>query len=138
MVKKMYLALLNEKQKKLFFSLAYDLAASDGDFSEDEKMAIKSYESEMELELKMDEIDTDLDRIISEMNTVCELREKKIIVFELIGLAMADYHYDDGEKDIIYKALNILGLEKDFGVFCERKLTEYFNLQDELNMAILQ
>ena len=33
----MYLSLLNTEQKKLFLSLAYNLAASDGDFSENER-----------------------------------------------------------------------------------------------------
>ena len=133
----MYLSLLNTEQKKLFLSLAYNLAESDEEFSESERQAIKGYSMEMEMELEMEDVDKDLNRVISNINRVCGKREKKIIVFEMIGLAMADSNYDDGEREIVKKALTILGLESNFGDYCEKKLIEYFNLQNELNTYIL-
>ena len=133
----MYLSLLNTEQKKLFLSLAYNLAASDGDFSENERQAIKSYSVEMDMELKMEDVDRDLSRVIQNINQICESREKKIIVFEIIGLAMADYNFDDGERATVKKAISIFGLDSDFGDYCENKLTEYFNLQNDLNTRIL-
>lgn len=133
----MYLSLLNTKQKKLFLSLAYNLAVSDGDFSENERQVINSYSVEMNLEFKMEDIDNDINRVVNEINSICEIREKKIIVFEMVGLAMADYNFDDGEREIIQKALSIFGLDSEFGSFCEKKLSEYFCLQEELNNKIL-
>ena len=55
----------------------------------------------------------------------------------MIGLAMADSNYDDNEREIIKKALTLFGLETNFGKYCEKKLIEYFNLQNELNTYIL-
>ncbi len=133
----MYLSLLNIEQKKLFMSLAYNFAASDGEFSEKERQVIKSYSTEMDMEIKIEDVDTDMDRVISNINSICETREKKIIVFEMIGLAMADYRFDDEERKIVRKALSIFGLESDFDVYCENRLMEYFNLQNELNKYIL-
>ena len=133
----MFLALLSGNQKRLFMSLAYDLAISDDDFSENEKMAIKEYSREMEIEMKLEEADKDINHVISEMNNICGEREKKIIVFEIIGLAMADHNYDDGEREIVKKALSIFELEQGFGDYCEKKLSEYFELQEELNSRIL-
>lgn len=49
----MFLSLLNDKQKKMFLSLAYDLAAIDGDFGQDEKTAIESYSGEKEYVCKV-------------------------------------------------------------------------------------
>lgn len=92
---------------------------------------------EMDMELKMEDVDKDLNRVINNINQTCGKQEKKIIVFEMIGLAMADYNYDDGEREIVKKALAIFDLESDFGDYCEKKLTEYFNLQNELNSYIL-
>jgi hypothetical protein len=133
----MYLTMLNVKQQKLFAGLAYNVAISDGVFSDEEKELIKSYESEMGIVLNLKDIDTNIDNIISEININCNLKEKKIIVFEIIGLAMSDYNYDDGERDIVRKALDTFGLDEEFGNFCERKLSEYLKLQEELNLNIL-
>lgn len=133
----MFLSLLNTNQKKLFLSFAYDLAASDGDFSENERMAIKSYAMELAMEIKIEDVDKDLDHVVMAINKQCGVREKKIIVFEIIGLAMSDYKYDDGEREIVGNALTIFGLDAEFGDFCEKKLTEYLHLQTELNTRIL-
>lgn len=133
----MFLSLLNTNQKKLFMSLAYNLVMSDGDFSENERMAIKSYSIEMDMEMKLEEVDTDMNHVISEMNASCGMREKKIIIFEIIGLAASDYRYDEGERAIVRKALDIFGLDAEFGDFCEKKLSEYLDLQEELNSKIL-
>lgn len=133
----MFLSLLNNSQKILFLSLAYNLVASDGEFSENERMAIKSYSAEMGIELETKNVDTDINHIISEINNLAGVREKKIIVFEMIGLAMADCKYDDGERLIVRKTLEVFGLDAEFGNYCEKKLTEYLNLQEELNSKIL-
>ena len=133
----MFLTMLNTEQKKLFISLAYNLASSDGDFSEDERLAIKSYSVEMGMKFKIEEVDTDINCVISEINKISGVREKKIIVFEMIGLAMSDNNYDDCEREIVCKVLKIFGLDAEFGVFCEKKLTEYLKLQEELNANIL-
>ena len=133
----MYLSLLNTEQKKLFLSIAYDLASSDMDFSESERQVIDGYSMEMKIEFKMEEIDKYLNRFINNINQTCGKREKKIIIFEMIGLAMADSNYDDNEREIIKKALTLFGLETNFGKYCEKKLIEYFNLQNELNTYIL-
>jgi uncharacterized tellurite resistance protein B-like protein len=133
----MFLSLLNTEQKKAFMSLAYNLAASDGDFSESERAAIKGYSMEMEMEFKMEDVDTDIHNVISVINKICGKREKKIIVFEMIGLAMADYNYDNGERKIVKKALDIFDLDTSFGDFCEKKIEEYLKLQEELNSKIL-
>lgn len=133
----MYLSLLNTEQKKLFLSLAYNLVSSDGDFSEKERQAIKSYSVEMGMELKIEDVDTDLNRVIERINLICGAREKKIIIFEMVGLAMADYNFDDGERAIVRKTISIFDLDSAFGDYCENKLTEYFNLQNDLNARIL-
>lgn len=133
----MFLSLLSKDQKKLFVSAAYNIAGSDGDFSESERMVIQSYSAEMGIEIELEDVDTDMNRVISEINNLCGIREKKIIIFEMIGLAKADYNYDEGERKIIRNALKIFGLDADFGDYCEKKLTEYLSLQEELNSKIL-
>lgn len=133
----MFLSLLNTEQKKLFLSLAYNLAMSDGNFCENERVVMKRYSMEMNMEMNMEDVDKDINRVLSGISDISGVREKKIIIFELVGLAMADYNFDKGEREIVQKALATFGLNHEFGVFCEKKLTEYFNLQEELNAKIL-
>lgn len=133
----MFLSFLSTNQKKLFISLAYNLAVSDGDLSENERTAIKSYSMEMGMEFEFEDVNTDIEYVVSELNKLSGIREKKIVIFELIGLAMSDCNYDDGERKIVRKILKIFGLDIEFGVFCEKKLAEYLNLQEELNSKIL-
>lgn len=133
----MFLSFLNSRQKKLFLSLGYDLAAIDGDFSENERAVIESYSSEMGMEINLEDVDADIDHVIAALNENCGTREKRIIIFEIVGLAMSDYNYDAGEREVVRKALDVFGLDAEFGDFCEKKLTEYLNLQEELNKRIL-
>lgn len=133
----MYLTLLNTEQKKLFLNLAYNLVISDGNFSEKEKQIIKAYSIEMEMELKIEDIDKDIDRIIKNINLISGSREKKIIVFEMIGLAMADYNYADEELSIIKKTVSAFNLDYNFADYCKNKVSEYLNLQNDLNFHIL-
>jgi tellurite resistance protein len=134
----MYLSLLNAKQKKLFLSLAFNLSNSDGNFSDAEKDVVESYFKEMNIRIELNEVDTDMQRVMEEINVFCEPKEKRIIVFELIGLAMADLKYDEAERTIISEAIEIFNMKPDFKDFCERKLFEYLKIQEEINEAILE
>ena len=134
----MFLSLLTSEQKKLFISFAYDLAFSDGNFSEKEKVLLKNYSMEMGMEIKQEDINGEINSIISEISRLCGHREKKIIIFEAIGLAMADYNYDEAERKVLKEALNTFGIDSEFGDYCEEKIREYLCLQEEINMKILQ
>lgn len=133
----MFLSLLATAQKKMFMSMAFIMASSDGVLSENERLVIESYSTEMNMEVKMEEADKEFAHVLSEINTYCEIREKKIIVFELIGLAMVDGNYDEGERKLVRSAIENWGLNDEFGDFCEKKLNEYLKLQEELTAAIL-
>lgn len=133
----MFLSLLNLQQKKLFMSFAYILADSDGDYSDYEKVAIKGYLKEMDIEMPKDQADTNLEYVVDTLNEISSMREKRIIIFEIIGLAMADYNYDDGERKIVKNAMNVFGIDYNYGDYCEKKIAEYLELQTELSNKVL-
>ena len=60
----MYLEVLNDKEKELFLSLAYNLSAVDKDFSPEERTIVSSYCHEMGISLDMDKIDLSVDKVI--------------------------------------------------------------------------
>lgn len=133
----MFLSLLNSKQKRMFLSLAYDLAMSDGDFCDDEIKLVESYFVEMNLEMPLEDADTNIEHVLHEFDKISSPKEKRIIIFELTGLAMSDNNYDAGERKIIKDAIKFFNLPHDFGDYCEEKINEYFKLQNELFDKIL-
>lgn len=133
----MYLANLNHENKKLFLELAYHLASSDGDYSESEQAMISCYCDEMHLPSDFKPHTKSVDDVISRLNILCTDTEKKIIIFEAIGLALADSNYDKSERAIVSQMCTVFGLEESFSGDCERILNEYIQFQNRVNKIVL-
>lgn len=133
----MYLIKLNDEKKKLFLGLAYNLASADGNFSEEEHQMIKSYFKEMEKEFDLNEINTSMDYIINNLYNTCDITEKKIIIFEALGLALVDGTYDTSERSILENVSEKLGLSEKFTQDCEKILREYIEFQKKINQMIV-
>lgn len=133
----MYLATLNSEEKKLFLSLAYHLASSDGNYSFEEEVMILGYCNEMGISFGKELISKDLDYIFKEFMEKSSLQTKKIIVFEAIGLAISDKKYDAEEREMILKMQDLFHIEKTFVENCERILDEYIEFQNRVNEIVL-
>ncbi len=134
----MYLEALNDKEKELFLSLAYNLSAADKDYSPEERVTISSYCREMGIDFDMSKIDLSVDKVLDEMDSICSTQMKRIIVFEAMRLTLADLDYDDDERDILNKAIEKFGLGKDFHDKCESLINEFIALQEKLNELIIE
>lgn len=134
----MYLALLNEKEKEMFLGAAFNLVAVDGDYSDEEKVVINGYCQEMQCIFDEKTMVKPMDELIKDIKSNSDNKIKKIFVFELIGLAMADENYDEDERALINK----LEVEFDIGIGfakkCEAILSEYIAFQTKLNQLILE
>lgn len=133
----MYLSNLTEKQKYLFLEFAYCLAVSDGDYSIEEENLINAYCNEMLVTFDSTKIIDKLpEKIIEKINLDCNEQEKKIFIFEALGLVLSDLDYTESEKQIINSALMKFGLKDEFRNECENIIKEYMNLQNRLNNLI--
>ena len=117
--------------------MAYHLAKTDGNLSEAEQMMMNSYAGEMGISPDIGKTEMDVSEVIDELCSTAGKREQQIIVFELIGLAMADSNYDASERKVIRAMAEKFGVDTEFEKFCEKKLTEYLELQSALNGMIL-
>lgn len=133
----MYLAILNSEEKRLFLSLAHGLALADGDFGDEEKATIAGYCEEMKISPRNEENIESLEETIKRFGEISDERIKKIIVFEAIGLAMADNNYDDNERKIVVNMEEAFNLNKGFANECEMILNEYISFQNRINHLIL-
>lgn len=134
----MYLSTLSNEEKALFLGLAYDLATIDGDYSEAEQITINGYCQEMQIVFDKSKMVKAIDNIVETLCKQASDRVKRIVVFEAIGLAMADNNYDDKEREVIYQMAYAFGLGNDFCKKCEELLNEYIIFQNKINTLILR
>lgn len=81
--------------------------------------------------------DISIEEILKEIKKISGAVEKKVIVFEAIGLAMADNNYDNTERKFINSIISEFDIEEDFGEKCEEVIKDYFRIQNVLNSIVL-
>ena len=133
----MYLATLSLEQKQLFMEFAYRLACIDGEYSNMEVMTMDVYRQETGIEFDENSVTRSADEIISRLAEVCDARELRIIVFEMMGLALADGKYDEKEKRLFSDMMVRFGLDAGFANDCKKVLEDYFVLQNRINEIVL-
>jgi tellurite resistance protein len=133
----MYLALLDKEEKELFLGLAFDLAAADGNYSDEEKAMMDAYCQEMQITFDKEAMVQTEDDIIASFKNKSDNKAKKILIFELIGLALADGNYDASEKALVSKLEKEFEMEDGFADKCENILMEYLAFQGKINQLIL-
>lgn len=134
----MYLKMLNESQKELFLELAYDLAVADGNYSSEEQKIIAGYCEEMQMNYGQKLSTRPINEIIELIRKGCQECEKRIIVFEAIGLAVIDSKYDKSERKIIESMIETFELENGFEIECEELIKEYMELQNRMNKLVIR
>lgn len=134
----MYLALLSEKEKEMFLGVAFHLVTADGNYSDEEKAVINGYCQEMQCIFDEKTMVKPIDLLIRDVKENSNNRIKKIFVFELIGLAMADGNYDEDERALINKLEVEFDIALGFSKNCEAVLKEYIAFQTKLNQFIFE
>ena len=133
----MYLSLLNKNEKIYFLGLAYNIATIDGNYSNEEKAMINGYCQEMQVEFNEKTMINSNDFFITKINSSSDNKVKKIILFELIGLAMSDNNYDEIEKEMVLDLSKSFKIESSYLDKCEDALIKYITFQNKLNKLVL-
>lgn len=95
----MYLGLINDKCKSLFLGLAQKLVKADHVVDAAEKEMIDQYAFEMGIDVVVPH--KDFYSLLDDINQLASDQEKRIIVFELMGLAVADNVYAPEEQKMM-------------------------------------
>jgi len=100
----MFLHILNNDEKILFYHLAKQIVASDNKIEEIEQLTLQYMRSEMNLDDSVDKMQiNDIDTRILQVNSY---KSKVAILLELIGLCLADEDFADEERKLINKIAN--------------------------------
>lgn len=96
----MFLEMLSDIQRELFLHLAICAAQANNIVDEREKEMILRFAKEMDVE-PITNTDKDVDEVIRELNESCGNLERKIILFEIIGIILSDQNCDELEKNFL-------------------------------------
>ena len=97
----MFLKELNKEEAICFLNLVSIFAKVDNKFAKEEKVLVDEYKEELGIsdeEIKVMEYD-DVIKILHESSD----KSKRIIYFELVGLALVDGEYENEEVDFLEK-----------------------------------
>lgn len=134
----MYLTLLNYEQKKVFLGLAYNISNIDGDFSESEQQMIESYCVEMDIEYSDSDAKKDLETLLSNINSIFDNKTIKIVLFELVGIAMVDNKFDNSEREFLKKIFDLFEVDREFLNKAESLINSYIEVQNNINSLVIK
>lgn len=131
----MYLAVLPQKAKENFLNLALYVANADNQFSAEEQNMLNAFAGEMNISYQP--VTMPLEEILSRFSDL-SLSEKKIVFFELMGLAVVDNHLAKEEKEILERTLTALNLPPEFYEESRKAVTKIAEIYRETNDLIFQ
>lgn len=131
----MFLNQLLDEEKKAFISLSIYAANSDGDFAEEEKVMFQEYCKEMELENISAKDIISKDEII-DIFKESEEHNKKIALFELLGLVYSDGKYMNEEKNFVEDFVRKIGLSEDIIKEQTELVVKYLNIVKEIVQVV--
>lgn len=122
----MYLNRLSPEQKTIFLDICIHAANANNDFANEEKLYIRQYCEEMQLEVRY-ETNSDIKELIPRLVRISTKEELKMITVELMGLLLSDHYYDNFEKEF----MNYFSKEVELTSQEIQQITDAFN---ELNV----
>lgn len=108
----MFLGILSKENKERFIKLCGIAVAADGKVVEAEKDMVFAYCREMNIKEHMPEETCALDELLNEIKNGSSDQERRIIVFETLGLFGADDKYAPEEEELMKKIIDILEIDK--------------------------
>lgn len=148
----MFLKMVNEQCQDDFLKLAMELCWTDGNFGDAEREMMRLYGEEVgktdeELAIYYEGVEKDRGKsspcksrmrsLIENIKDNSEEQERKIILFELLGLAYADADFAKEEQEFIQSTKEVLGIEDVFVKEASLLLEQYMELQEKITKHVL-
>lgn len=106
----MFVNLFDQEEKEKFLELIYKMATCDGVYAEEEKELLNNYKIEFGIDQIPDTLSVhDLVQYFAEKTD----DKKKIVLFELYGMVLADDEIGEQEKDLFEEIKKIFALNTE-------------------------
>lgn len=123
----MFLNQLSEKEKNAFISLSIHASNSNGVFADEEKLIIQEYCREMGIPFFDADNAISMDDVVSVFKN-SDIRIKKIVLLETLGLIYSDGEFDASEKGFIMEYAEQIGLTEDIVEKQTKAIKEYLDV----------
>lgn len=133
----MFLNSLNDKQKKLFLTLAIKAADISGGISFEEKNMLKLFAMEMNIEPRYSTED-DLDDVINELFNCSTVKELQIVLFEILGIMYSDSEYDAQERQFVDRIAERFEIGSEKMRRMDEEISKYTSLYKEICGVVLE
>lgn len=133
----MFLEMLKKEQKELFLQLAVIATEANGKVEENEKEMLIKFANEMNVE-PIDKADKSFDDIINELASISDKREKKIILFETVGIMNSDGDFDVKETEFLSKIAAKFEINNEILEDMMYLVTTYIDLFDAIIGTVLE
>lgn len=130
----MFLGNFSKEEQAVFLNLAYTMMYADHEVKDDEREKFQLYQREVEADITKAEV-VDFAAEIAKLQNL-DLPKKKMMLFELLGIAFADFEYADDERILIEQAASFLGVSP---VDTDRMTTlvqDILRIYEEVNTVI--
>ena len=131
----MFLNQLNKKEKETFMSLSVHVANANGILANEEKEMIQEYCREMGLDSFDEKNAVPMEDVLAVFKQ-SDLHIRKIVLFEMLGLAYADGEYEDTEDDFVMQFAAAIGLDKETVEAQETLLVEYLEILKKIVQSV--
>ena len=132
----MFLEILKDDQKDLFLQLAVIAAKENGYVDEAESEMLLKFANEMKIAPKTEAV-LSLDEIVDGLAKSCDIREKRIVLFEAAGIMNTDGEYDDAEYEFLKKiAAKFEISEQELGTLMGL-VSDYVALFNEIIISVI-
>lgn len=131
----MFLNELTSVEKNAFMGLSIYAAKANGILADEEKLILDAYCREMDIE----SFDIELVQPLNEITNIiaqADLRTKKIITLEILGLVYADGEYDENEKTFVSEYAEKIGLSKNDVLRLTEVIKKYLDVLKEVANSI--
>ena len=108
----MFLNLMNKPQKELFMELAIKAAEVNGVVELEEKNMLKAYAIEMQIHARY-KTERETEEILNSLLEITCEKERRIIVFEILGMMFSDGVYDEKEEQFVKYISDKAGMSID-------------------------
>lgn len=107
----MFLYSLKEDNKLRFIELCRYASEADEKVEDKEKETIAMYCREMGISKELSSVKRELNIVLNELKNEADTTEKRIILFEILGLMLADEQYTKLEEQFVLKIIEAFEMD---------------------------
>ena len=133
----MFLEMLKDEQKNLFLQLAVVCAKTNVRFDDTEKEMLVKFAGEMNI-APIEECGKSVDELVDELAKISDKKEKKIILFETVGILNVDGDFDEKETETLANIAKKFDIKLEVLEYMMTLVSDYIDLFSDIVYTVIE